>query len=94
MNIKDLRKFLTIGNLTKAFSLLKALKGLKGKSKTEIAGEGVNLAELVLGIEVDEGGIEQLIRDAEAWAKEGERIAREGERVLKQVREAIGRVNS
>ena len=73
--------------------LVEALKGLKGKSKTEQVGEGIEVVESVLGLEVaDEAKIQQLIRDTEAWAKEGERIAREGERVLKSVREAVGRV--
>ena len=89
----DLKKLLNLNNVLKMVGLVEALKGLKGKSKTEQTTDGIQIVESVLGLDVvDEDAIRDLIRDTEAWATEGERLAREGERLLKSVREAVGRV--
>lgn len=89
----DLKKLLSLNNILKVVGLVESIKDLKGKPKGEQVGDGIQIVESVLGLEVvDEVRIQQLLRDTEAWAKEGERIAREGERLLKQVREAVSRV--
>lgn len=89
----DFKKLFSLGNVLKVVSLVEAIKGLKGKPRGEQVGEGIEVVESVLGLEVaDEAKIQQLMRDTEAWAKEGERIAREGEQVLKAVREAVARI--
>ena len=58
----DLKKLLKLNNVLKMVGLVEALKGLKGKSKTEQTTDGIQIVESVLGLEVvDEDAIRDLI---------------------------------